>query len=265
MGADLKKEDVDAMIRETLDAARAEFREELQSKVKEAREEGRRYVHPLDDPKMRARDRKASREKGVQAGRYIRLLAGAKGDLGRALARAKHWNDDSMVEAFEKSLNESVLESGGALVPGEFMDEVTDLLRARVVVRASGAPSIPMNSGSITIPYQSAAATASYIGELQAAPVSQPQFGLLNLTAKKLAGLVPVSNDLLKDASPRADAIVRDDLVRVLSIREDLAFIRDDGTSNTPKGLRHQAIADNVFDATGTALADKVNDLHDAM
>jgi len=62
-----------------------------------------------------------------------------------------------------------------------------------------------------------------------------------------------MSNDLLRYSSPGADAMVRDDVVNAMRVREDAAFIRDDGTQSTPRGLRYWAHADNILAANGTA------------
>ncbi len=66
--------------------------------------------------------------------------------------------------------------------------------------------------------------------EAAAITVSKPTFGQVVASFKKLTALVPVSNDMQRFADPAIDAYVRDDLVQVLARREDLAFIRGDGT-----------------------------------
>lgn len=196
-----------------------------------------RFV-PQKDPK----------DMGLDAARFIRALAAGKGDPERAARYVKqNWKMDEKIEGLVKALNESTLAEGGALVPTEYVAEVIELLRGRAVVRSLGAVSLPMNSGSLTMPKLTGGATASYIGEGQNIQKSQPTTGQLQLSAKKLAALVPISNDLLRDSSPNADAIVRDDLVSAMALREDLAFIRDDGTQNKPKGMRYWATANNVF------------------
>jgi HK97 family phage major capsid protein len=53
---------------------------------------------------------------------------------------------------------------------------------------------------------------------------------------KKLTALVPVSNDMMRYADPAVDAFVRDDLVKVIGLREDLAFLLGDGTQDSPRG-----------------------------
>jgi len=47
---------------------------------------------------------------------------------------------------------------------------------------------------------------------------------------------VPVSNDMMRYADPAVDAFVRDDIVKVIALRQDLAFILGDGTLSTPMG-----------------------------
>ena len=82
----------------------------------------------------------------------------------------------------------------------------------------------------------------------------------------KLAALVPISNDLLRYSAPSADGVVRDDAVRAINAREDLAFIRGDGTSGTPKGLKSWIDPANQFAANGTvSLANVTSDLGKAM
>lgn len=184
--------------------------------------------------------------KGNSAARWLRALAAGKGDPERAASFVKRqWND----EKFSKQLLESDYESGGVLVPDQYVSEIIDLLRAKSVVRAMGAQQMPMNSGSMTIPKLAQGATASYIGENERGGASEQKFSSIQMSAKKMKALVPISNDLLRDSSPQVDSIVRDDLVQAMALREDIAFIRGDGTENTPKGMYGWAAADNKFNA----------------
>jgi HK97 family phage major capsid protein len=88
------------------------------------------------------------------------------------------------------------------------------------------------------IPRGAAGASAAYVGENVNIAATEPGLGMIQMSARKLAAIVPVSNELIRDSSPSADAWVRDDLVQALATREDLAFIRDDGTQYKPKGIR---------------------------
>jgi HK97 family phage major capsid protein len=128
-----------------------------------------------------------------------------------------------------------------------------------------GAQSIPMPNGQLTMPFLSAGGIAEYVGENSNATKQEQTFGQLVMTAKKLAVVTPVSNDLLNDSSPSADMIVRNDLVRNAAVREDLAFIRDDGTGNKPRGMRHWAVSGNVFATAGTTAAQVAVDLAESV
>jgi HK97 family phage major capsid protein len=203
-------------------------------------------------------------ERGLNAARFVRALAASKGDPERAAHWAKrNWGDDHVVV---KSLLASDNVAGGVLIDATIASDFIELLRERSVVRRLGPRVIPMSTGIITIKGQASGGTASYIGETQNIPVTQPTFRDVTLTWKKLAALTPISNDLLRFNSPQADQIVRDDLVAVVSLREDQAFLRDDGTEGTPKGLRWWPSGANVFAASSTVnLANVTADLGKAI
>lgn len=203
-------------------------------------------------------------QKGIPAARFVRALAFGKGDVTKAAFFAKKtWNDD-LGDEVQKALVSTEQTAGGALVIPEYAAEIIELLRSKTVVRAAGARSIPMPSGSLTIRRQTGAGTASYVGEDQDIGVTEPTTGQIAMTAKKLAAIVPISNDLLKfTSSPSADEFVRDDLVMTIAIREDRAFIRDDGTAHTPRGMRYWASAANITATNGTSATNIEEDFRD--
>lgn len=201
----------------------------------------------------------SSPEKGLGAARIIRALASQKGDPEKAAAFArKTWGDDAVA----KALSASDSSAGGFMIPDQFSDEVIEFLRPATVVRRLGPVVLPMPQGTLRIPRLSGGATASYIGENQNLPNTAPSFGQVTLTWKKLAAIIPISNDLLRFTSPGADTIIRDDLVRAMAQAEDLAFIRADGSADQPKGLRYWApTATNVLTSAGSTLANVISDL----
>jgi HK97 family phage major capsid protein len=168
-----------------------------------------------------------------------------------------------------RAMGEATVSAGGALIVPEWASEVIELLRATAVIRSLGPTMVPMMNGAVSIRKQTGASTASYVGESSPGTPSAPTVGFVSLIAKKLIAIIVSSNELLNDASPEADAMVRNDLVTQLQLREDLAFIRGDGTSNTPKGLRYLANASNINAATqagSTAtLSEVIADLNVAM
>lgn len=137
----------------------------------------------------------------------------------------------------QKALIAGVGASGGFIVPPDVMTEIIELLRAKAVVRAAGPRNIPMPRGTMTLPGQASAATANYGTESAAIAASQQTLRQIVASYKKLTALVPISNDMMRYADPAVDAFVRDDIVKVIALREDLAFLLGDGTQSTPRGF----------------------------
>lgn len=158
-------------------------------------------------------------------------------------------------EEFErqKALGASVLTDGGSLIPETFSAEIIELLRTKTVIRALGYTQMDLSSGNLTIGRQASASSAAYIAEGAVISTSKPGTDQVKLSAKKLASIVVVSNDLIRQASISADEFVRNDLLKVMKIREDIAFLRGDGTQDTPKGIRNDVNANNVYAATAVA------------
>lgn len=204
--------------------------------------------------------------KGIGAGRIVRALAAGKGDPARAAKfAAKAWNDD-LGDMIVKSLQAQDFDQAGALIPPTLEAEVIEYLRARVVVRAAGGRNVPLTNGTATFRKQTGTISAAYVGESQDIGITQPAVGQITLTARKLAAIVPISNDLLLyDASPAADAFVRDDLVSSIAVKEDVTFLYGVGTSDTPKGIRYWANAANVTNSNGTTATQIEADFKDLL
>lgn len=161
-----------------------------------------------------------------------------------------------------KALTAGSTTGGGFTIAGEMSNQLIELLRPASIVRALGAVNVPMPTGSLTYPKLTGGATASYIGEGDNAPKTQQTFGQLILTRKKLAALVPISNDLIRYSAIGVEAVVKEDLINALAQAEDLAFIRGLGTGGSPRGLRYWAPTANVLTVNASVnLANVTTDL----
>jgi HK97 family phage major capsid protein len=183
--------------------------------------------------------------KGLRAIAALKMFhrAGASVHGARELSIAEFGERHWMTRAFEmrrdpitRALVTSVGASGGFIVPPDYMNEIIELLRPKAQVRSSSPRVIPMPRGTMTMPSQTAAGTAGYGSEISKIASSQQTVGQIVASFKKLTALVPVTNDLMRYADPAADAFVRDDLVKIVALREDLAFLLGDGTQATPMG-----------------------------
>lgn len=181
--------------------------------------------------------------KGYRAARFAMGMIIARTE-GKAVAAAeieRQFGDKEVA----KALNTTGVATGGALIPQAFSNEIIELLRAETVIRQCEPTIYQMPGGNLTIPRLQAGATAGYQGELDDISASQETFDDLQLNAKKLTALVPVSNDLIRRAPANIEAIVRDDLVQTLARREDLAFLLGDGSGTSPIGLLNLCAAMN--------------------
>lgn len=194
--------------------------------------------------------------KGLLVGGLVGALAGSRGDVDKAVHFAKEQakiGKDPMAGDLVKALEASTVSAGGVLIEEEVSSEFIDLLTPRAVVRSFGTTVLPMDSGGMRVPKLDAASTAYYIGEGRDAVKSQQSFGAKKLNARKLAVLIPVSNDLLRRGGPKVSQIIRNDSLRSAALKEDVSFIRSVGTEFSPKGLRYQAAADNILVADNSS------------
>lgn len=197
---------------------------------------------------------KAERKRYLQdrIGNTARAIAQTYGDVEKAASLVEKRYKDERTAAYLRSQIEGDFTLGGALVETTYADDFIELLYPMARVRSLVGASLPMDNGNLTIQKMTSGTTATYGGETQNAQQSTAGFGQLVLSAKKLTALVPISNELLNDTSGRVNSYIVSDIGRRLSLREDLAFLRGDGTSHTPRGILNAVASSNVI-ASGTA------------
>jgi len=201
---------------------------------------------------------------GVKFSRFVQAVAATRGQGGlRAVAdfSEKTWGTAFAIEAAD-NMQESVDVQGGFLVNQDYSTDLIDALRPSVAVRRMGAVSVPMPNGNLSTRKQTSTSNATWVGERAAIPTSAPGVDMVKMSAKKLAALVPISNDLLRYNSVQTDELVRNDVVREVGIAEDQQFIRGQGSAYAPSGLRYLAAAGNIISANATLSVQNVrNDL----
>lgn len=194
-------------------------------------------------------------DRDMNASERLRYVANAIGDKARAvilskmsgqsvvsLLRGQYKNERAATEweaSSTRSLAEGTFADGGALVDTMYYPELIQLLYPMAVVRKAGARVLPMPGGNLTMQRVTAGVQGAYAGELANIAVQQESLGQVNFSAKKLAVIIPVSQELLTDATGQINSLIISDLGRGISLKEDLTFLRSDGSSNTPIGLRY--------------------------
>lgn len=128
-----------------------------------------------------------------------------------------------------------------------------DILRNRSVAYRMGARRLSGLQGNVTVPRQSAAATAVWLAnEASTLTESQQTFVQLSLSPKSVGAYTEISRQLLLQSSPGAEGIVSSDLSRVVAIAADLAVLNGSGASGQPTGIIGTA---GIGGVTGTSLA----------
>lgn len=201
-----------------------------------------------DDPEKQVAEYKAANkaakpEPGIRMVRLAKLEFLSKGDPEKALKIANQmYPDDKFLKATlddisKKALGVSVGSEGGFLVPEVLSQEVVPLLYSNTFLFELGTRKLDMPNGNLTIPKLSGGATAYYQGENLPATKSQPKFENLSLKSRKMFTLVPTSNDLIRNSSVSADAIIRDDMIQQMKLKLEWAGVYGDGTDYVPLGI----------------------------
>lgn len=189
--------------------------------------------------------------KGITAGTILRAVACAQRffrneDPATAAVKVIHnvYKQKELAKwvegAIEKDITAGLPNEGGYLIPEVVNDQVVELLYPRVVVLRLGATEVPMTAGNLTVNYVESGTTATYVGEGETPTPTGATFGQASWRSKKLISLIPISNDILKVPSVRADRIVLNDAIRQMAIRMNQAAFQDDGSNNTPRGLKYE-------------------------
>jgi HK97 family phage major capsid protein len=253
-----KSLDLQDRVEEWISSGRSE--EEVGTEILEAYQKAAKPVavaEPTRAPTVITGNRK-DEDAGLVLGAMVRALAFAKGDVDKAVRFAR----ENIHEEAARALMAGDEVAGGFLVAPDTSEDIIELLRPMSVFRKLNPRIYPMDGGQLRIRKITGGATGYYTEESSNITKSEQTTGTLELNAKKLAALVPISNDLLRRTRGAADAIVRDDIVLAIDQRGDLAFIRGDGAQNTPMGLRYLAPSANVIAANGTvSLANVTIDL----
>lgn len=152
----------------------------------------------------------------------------------------------------QRDLTVATAGAGGFLVQTENVGFI-EMLRNRSVAFRMGARRLSGLQGSVTVPRQSAAATAVWLAnEASTATESQQTFVQMALTPKSVSAYTEISRQLLLQSSPGAEGIVTDDLAQVVAIAADLGALEGTGSGGQPTGISATA---GIGSVTGTSLA----------
>lgn len=142
-----------------------------------------------------------------------------------------------------------------SVLASEFIEYLRPLT---IIGRIPGLRNVPFK---VKIPRQSGAAVANWVGESKPKPATAQTFDSITLDPLKVAGIVPLSMELMRFSSPSAETIIRDDLARAIAALVDNDFVDPDKSASA--GVSPASITYGITPrtATGTTYAYLVADV----
>lgn len=192
-------------------------------------------------------------DKGIAFARYVMALVKAKGDEVKAASiAARHFGEEDSVtnvlraQAKGFDMTKAAIEAGSTLTGSDatwgsalvdyqdFTGDFIEFLRPMTIIGKFGTGEIPglrRIPFNVTIKGQNAGATASWVGEGVAKPVTSMGFNTVNLGWFKVAAIAVITDELVRFSDPNAEALVRDELARAVVERIDTDFINPSKTA----------------------------------
>lgn len=131
--------------------------------------------------------------------------------------------------------------TGSELVPTEHRpDQYVSALTASSVVRGMGARVLTGLAGNLSIPRETASPAIGWVAENAALSNSDANFDSITLSPKHAGALSEFSRNMLLQASPDVEALLRQMLARNLALAIDKAAIKGGG-ANEPSGVLQTA------------------------
>ncbi len=193
--------------------------------------------------------------KGTAFTRYAMALARSKGNLMQAAEVSKAWGDTPEVEtvlraAVAAGTTTDATWAAPLVEYNNMASEFIDLLRPQTIVgRINGLRRVPFN---VKIPRQTSGSGAQWVGEGAPKPVSSLAFDNITLGFAKLAGIVVLTDELVRFSNPSAEALVRQDLISTIVETVDSDFV--DPAKAASAGVSPASITNGVTPVAATGV-----------
>lgn len=174
----------------------------------------------------------------VQLARAIKCLDvfGKHDPDAAAFYASKKYDDGDMAREF-KALSATNPAAGGYLIPEIYLDQIIELLYSKTVIFELGAQKVPMANGNLNIPKMTGGARATWGGEARKIAKTQPTYGNIRLSAKRLEAIVPQTRELLMSTNYSADQLFANDLTRRMELGLDFGAMFGKGGEFQPLGV----------------------------
>lgn len=136
-----------------------------------------------------------------------------------------------------RGLSKGVAGKGGEMVTTELLlEQFADVLRNKTVMAQLGMKLLTGLEGDIDLPKKTSGSAFQWLGEGEDAIDSDFDFTTLNMTPKTIAGAIPLTRKLRKQASRSIESLIITDLVDGMGVAIDYAMLAGPG-GKAPLGL----------------------------
>ncbi len=180
---------------------------------------------------------KANVPKGTCFTRYAMALAASRGNRWEALNIAKQWHDQTpevelvlghdmptiMKAAIGTGTTTDATWASPLIAYQVMASEFIELLRPQTIIgRIPGLRRVPFN---IQMPRTTTGSTVGWVGENAPKPVTSMAFDTVQLRWAKAAGIIVLTDELVRFSNPAAEAVVRSDLIDAMAQFLDKQFV----------------------------------------
>ncbi len=138
---------------------------------------------------------------------------------------------------FEKRATQTTANSA-SIVPDDYRaDQFIGLLRNSLIVKQLGARVLTGLRGDTVLPKQTGASTAYWIAEGDSLTESNTTYASVRLEPKHVGALTALSRQLVQQANPDIEQLVRDDFSQVVSLAVDKALLHGTAVAKQPVGI----------------------------
>jgi HK97 family phage major capsid protein/HK97 family phage prohead protease len=186
--------------------------------------------------------------------RYTCATLACKGNLFEAAQYATRWNDSTpeVALALKAAIAPGTTTDAtwaGPLVNQGIASDFIELLRpATILGKIPGLRNVPFNT---KVPAQSAGGTYGWVGESKPKPVTKLAFTSVSLGITKVAGIIVLTEELVRLSNPSAEALVRADMIAGIAQFLDAQFI--DPAVAAVAGVNPASITNGAPTAAATA------------
>ena len=155
-------------------------------------------------------------------------------------------------DARQKAMNSTSGAAGGFSVAEDFNEDIFRELSPYTAFLRGGPDAFPMPNGNFRQSGVAARPTASYRAEGTVIAASEPTLLEIDMSAKLLSGLIPITNQLINYTASRASKTAQATLLTTMGLTMDTAGFEGTGAGNNPRGI-FNVVGINTAASSGAA------------